>query len=244
MAQGGAIIFREVLSNPSMESDQNHTDYDLGQKICRELRAGNRSAILELYNSYGLFFTAFTRNRLFNNDPHAVEAVVSNFWLELLNGKAICKYNGMASLRTYLTVILNRRIIDANRKFERERNSTPIINENESGADDCNYDQQTPEKELIIKEQQRLIQSALVRLSDISPRDASLIRMNLEGLSYEQMAERELINDKADPDELKRKVDAIKKQFTRKKTGSMAKFKSILSRYLDTNGLNYKDFLN
>ncbi len=82
-----------------------------------------------------------------------------------------------------------------------------------------------------------MVQKALVQLSDTSPRDASLIRMNLEGLSYEQMAQRELSGDKADPDELKRKVDAIKKQFTRKETGSMAKFKTVLSRYLDTNGL-------
>jgi len=227
-----------------MESDQNHTDHALGQKICRELRSGNRSAILELYNKFGLLFAAFTRNRLFEDDPHGVENVLSNFWLELLNAKALCKYNGKASLRTYLTVILNRRIIDANRKFERERNSTPIINANKSGAEDHNYDQQTPEKELIIKEQQRLIQKALVRLSDASPRDANLIRMNLEGLSYEQMAARELNGDDTDPDELKRKVDAIKKQFTRKETGSMAKFRSVLGRYLDANGLNYKDFLN
>jgi len=226
-----------------MESHKTQTDYDLGQKICRELRCGNRSAILELYHNFGLFFAAFTRKRLFGDDPHGVENVLSNFWLELLNAKTICKFDGKASLRTYLTVILNRRIIDANRKFERERNSTPIKKESESGSEGHSHDQQTPEKELIIKEQQRLIQKALVQLSDTSPRDASLIRMNLEGLSYEQMAQRELKGDKADPDELKRKVDAIKKQFTCKETGSMAKFRTVLSRYLDTNGLNYKDFL-
>lgn len=226
-----------------MENHKTHTDYALGQKICLELRSGNRRAILELYHNYGLLFAAFTRKRLFDDDPHGVENVLSNFWLELLNTKSICKYNGKASLRTYLTVILNRRIIDANRKFERERNSTPIKKESESGSEGHSHDQQTPEKELIIKEQQRLIQKALVQLSDTSPRDASLIRMNLEGLSYEQMAQRELKGDKADPDELKHKVDAIKKQFTRKETGSMAKFRTVLSRYLDTNGLNYKDFL-
>lgn len=227
-----------------MESHQTHTDYDLGRKICRGLRSGNRSAILELYDKYGLFFAAFTRNRLFEEDPHGVEGVLSNFWLELLNGKAICDYSGRASLKTYLTVILDRRIIDANRKFERERNSTPITEENKQEAVEYSSEAQTPEEELIIKEQQRLIQKALIRLSDISPRDASLIRMNLEGLSYEQMAHRELNGDKADPDELKRRVDAIKKQFTRKETGSMAKFRSVLSRYLDANGMSCKDLLN
>ena len=192
-----------------MESQQTHIDYDLGQKICRELRCGNRGAILELYNRYAHFFEAFTHFRLFEADPHGVENVLSNFWLELLNGKAICGYSGRASLKTYLTVILNRRIIDANRKFERERNSIPIMEENGNGAGGYSIDEQTPEKELIIKEQQRLIQKALIRLSDISPRDASLIRMNLEGLSYEQMAQRELNGAKADPDELKRR-----RQFT------------------------------
>lgn len=222
-----------------MENHQTHTDYDLGQKICRELRSGNSSAILELYHKHGRFFAAFTRCRLFDDDPHGIEIVLSNFWLELINARAICKYKGRASLRTYLTVILNRRIIDANRKFERKRNSTPIETEYENGGDDQHCDQQTPENQLIIKEQQRLIQKALVRLSDTCPRDANLIRMNLEGLSYEQMAERELNGVKANANELKRRVDAIKKQFTRKETGSMAKFRSVLDRYL----ADYQDFL-
>jgi RNA polymerase sigma-70 factor (ECF subfamily) len=227
-----------------MKSHQNHTDYDLGQKICRELRSGNRRAILELYNRYELFFAAFAQKRLFDDDPHGVEDVLSDFWLELLNSKAICRYRGKASLRTYLTVILNRRVIDANRKFERQRNATSITKEKGREANDHSHDQQTPEKELIIKEQHRLIQKALVQLADVSPRDANLIRMNLEGLSYEQMAKKELNAEKADQAELKRKVDALKKQFTRSETGSMAKFRSVLSTYLDKNGLNYKDFLN
>ncbi len=235
---------REVLSNPSMKSHQKHMDYDLGQEICRELRAGNRRAILELYTRYSPFLAVFTRNRLFDDDPHGVESVLSNFWLELINAKAICKFKGKSSLRTYLTVILNRRIIDANRKFARERNTTPITKENGMEAGDHRHDQQTPEKELIIKEQQRLIQKALLQLSDVSPRDANLIRMNLEGLSYEQMAAKELNVEKDDPGELRRRVDAIKKQFTRKETGSMEKFRSVLGRFLDTKGLNYRDLLN
>ena len=226
-----------------MKSCQTHTDYDLGQKICRELRSGNNSAILELYHKHGRFFAAFTRCRLFDDDPHGVENVLSNFWLELINARAICKYKGRASLRAYLTVILNRRIIDANRKFERKPNSSPLKTKNENSGDDLHYDQQTPEKQLIIKEQHRLIQKALLKLSDTCPRDANLIRMNLEGLSYEQMAERELNGVKTNADELKRRIDAIKKQFTRKATGSMAKFRNVLDNYLDTENLDYKDFL-
>jgi hypothetical protein len=40
-------------------------------------------------------------------------------------------------------VILNRRIIDANRKFERERRVEPVSHEN--GANDHGHSQQTPE---------------------------------------------------------------------------------------------------
>lgn len=224
-----------------MANHHTHTDFDLGQKICRELRSGNRSAILALYNRYQHFFAIFARKRLFDEAPSGVEEMLSNFWLELLNGKAICSYNGKASLRTYLTVILHRRIIDANRKFEHERKLT--ANNRETEVMGHSHDQYTPEKKLIIKEQQRLIQTAFVQLSDNFPRDAILIRMHLEGLSYEQMAQKELKAVADDPDELKRKVDAIKKQFTRKETGSMARFKSIINRCLNSDNLEYKDLI-
>jgi hypothetical protein len=52
------------------------------------------------------------------------------------------------------------------------------------------------------------------------------------------MAKRDL-NGVKDADELRRRVDAIKKQFTRKETGSMAKFRNILDNDLE----DYKDFL-
>ena len=227
-----------------MEGHQTHSDYDLGRKICRELRSGNRSAILAVYNRYQQFFTAFAQKRLFNKEQEGVEDVLSSFWLELLNGNAICSYNGVASLRTYLTVMLNRRIIDANRKFERNRSSISLLKEKANGSDESTHDRQTPEQTLLERERRNLIHKALVRLSDISPRDANLIRMNLEGLSYEQMAKRELNGEKADQAELKRKVDAVKKQFTRKETGSMARFRSVLNRHLDTAGLSYSDFLD
>ena len=225
-----------------MKSRQKHMDFDLGQKVCSELRSGDRGSIIELYNRYARFFAAFARRRLFTDDPHGVESLLSKFWLELLNGKAICKYRGRASLRTYLTIILNRRIIDANRQFERNRKSVPLTKEDE--IDHHNHDQQTPETKLIVKEHQKLIQMALVQLSDQSPRDASLIRMNLEGLSYEQMARRELTGAGADADALKRKIEAIKKQFTRKKSGSMAKFAGVIKRNLDSNGMDFMDLFN
>jgi RNA polymerase sigma-70 factor (ECF subfamily) len=231
----------ERRADPFMKSHQRHMDYDLGQKICQDLRSDYRSAIIELYNRYAHLFAAFARYRYFGNDTHGVESVLTKFWLELLNGKTICRYSGKASLQTYLKVILNRRIIDANRKFEHKRRAAPVTDE--YVVNDQTPDRQTPETTLIAKQQRKLIQKALVHLSDQSPRDANLIRMNLKGLSYEQMAVRELNGESTDSEELECKVEAIRKQFTREKTGSMAKFKNIICRYLDTNGLDYKDWL-
>ena len=227
-----------------MKTDHKNTDYALGQRICNELRSGNRSAILELYHKYHHFFAAFARRRLFDKDPHRIEDVLSNFWLELLNRKAICKYKGKASLQTYLTVILNRRIIDANRKYGRRRQSNPMTAELSKEIEGRMDKSRTPEQEIIIQEQQKLIHEALLRLSDISPRDANLIQMNLEGLNYEQMARKELKDQKTDPAELKRKADAIKKQFTRSNSGSMAKFRRILNKCMDSQDLDYRDLLN
>ena len=68
--------------------------------------------------------------------------------------------------------------------------------------------------------------------------------MHFEDLSYEEMAKREFRGIKITTRKLKKKTDAIKKQFTRDKTGSMAKFKSILNRCLENNSLKFRDLLN
>ena len=52
-------------------------------------------------------------------------------------------------------------------------------------------------------------------LTDNSPGDAYLVKMHLEGLDYSQMAARSLAGKGSDQKELDRKINAIKKQFTR-----------------------------
>ena len=219
-------------------------DYLTAQKICENLRARHNESILELYHEHHRFFLAFTRRRLFNPEHDQIESVVSDFWTELLNAKAICGYEGKASLRTYLITILNRRIIDANRKFQREMKFTELIDT----ADDCPSDvlnaQPLPEDLLLQKEHRKVLHKTLIQLSEISPKDAKLIRMRLNGLNYKNMAARELDIGDAASKELKRKIDSIKKQFTRPKTGSLAKFKMLLKENLQQNGLDYNDFLS
>ena len=78
-------------------------------------------------------------------------------------------------------------------------------------------------------------------LGDISPKDADLIRMHLQGLDYRQMAEMQFTISQPDEQELEKKVNSLKKQFTRKRTGSLAKFKICLNRCLEKHKLSYRE---
>jgi len=68
--------------------------------------------------------------------------------------------------------------------------------------------------------------------------------MHLEGLDDSQMAERSLGGKDYPKKELDKKINAIKKQFTRDGTGSLAKFKSCLERVMRKNKLNQDDIFN
>ncbi len=211
-------------------------EFRLAKKICKELIADNKNAIVELYEHYQQIFINFARRRIYNNDVNHVESVLTNFWVELLNAKAICNYQAKASLKSYLMTILKRRIIDDNRKFGRQSSGEVPDDYPESAPP-------TPEDIIIREQQNKLLKEAVLMLADNSPKDADLIRMNLDGLNYRQMAEKTLNDQKTDHDEVKKRTNSIKKQFSRKRTGSMAKFKICLNRCLESHGLEYADIL-
>ena len=219
-------------------------DILVARHICAELRSGNADAIIELYNRYHIYFTALTRRRLFCTSQGHIENILSDYWLELLNARAICSYRGKASLRSYLTGILYRRIIDANRRTKRERGHEDNRYDGEIRVSATSRIQPSPENDVLAKEQKRLVHGALLQLAHVSPRDAKLIHMHFENLSYEEMARRELQGRDTDPIQLNKKTVAIKKQFTREKTGSMAKFKRILKRCLEKHSLTTTDLFN
>ena len=214
-------------------------DLELAQSICRELAKGNNRAILELYSLYQNLFFRFAMRRLYSPSQDRAEKVLSEFWLELLNGKALCAYAGKASLSTYLLVILNRRILDSNSRMIKNRDR--FIQK--ANLDENSSFQESPEDTLIRGQQKKVLAQTLTAMDEVSARDARLIRMHLEGLSYEQMAARELGGLTASPSELQKKTNAIKKQFTRPGTGSLAKFKVLLSRAMKKYGLTERDLL-
>ncbi len=219
-------------------------DYHLSQKICDRLRSGDHESVLKLYSKYHILFSAFARKRLFANDHSQAEIIVNKFWIELLNAKAICSYQGKTSLRNYLLTILNRRIIDANRKWVRVKNQKQKIEKLVAENSEKKPAEVSPEEILINKERMRLIHEALLQLETLSTRDAYLMNLYLEGLSYKEMAEREVNPENADGSTVNKKINAIKKQFTRPKTGTMARFKTTIASCLKDHDLALKDLLN
>lgn len=227
------------MSRPKFKDDRI-----FAQHICDRLRSGDSESILQLYSTYHSLFSVFARKRIFADDLSQVETILNDFWLELLNTKAICSFQGKTSLRSYLLTILNRRIIDANRKIIREKNKKHEIKGWTAAAFPINIDAVSPEEEFIHKERMNLIYDALVRLAKISTRDAYLMKMYLEGLGYTEMAERELDPRTTGSRDLKKKISAIKKQFTRNKTGTLARFKDAMAECLKDHKLDLKDLLS
>jgi len=227
-----------------MNTADHQKDLTLAQETCDELRSGNNEAILPLYNKYQRFFLGYTRRRIRAFDDHRATSLLDDFWVELLNAKAICKFLGLSSLKTYLFKILNCRIIDNVRRENRKKSYVSNISDIDNEIDGFGDDNVSPEKDLMHKQKIKLIHETLLMLAETSPSDAFLVKMHLEELNYTQMAERDLGNKPYSQRELKKKTNAIKKQFTRKSTGSRAKFKSCLKRVMVKNKLFQDDILN
>jgi len=227
-----------------MNAGNHETDLILAQELCAELRSGNGEAILNIYSEYHPLFLGYTRRRLHSTDLDSAISVLSDFWVELLNAKAICDYKGLASLKTYLFKILNFRIIDNVRRAYRQSAYGKNISDKDHEIDGIGSDDESPEKDMIHKEKIKLVHEALLMLDDTSPGDASLVKMHLEGLDYSQMAERNLGDKDYPQKELDKKINAIKKQFTRDGTGSLAKFKSCIERVMRKNKLIQDDIFN
>jgi RNA polymerase sigma factor (sigma-70 family) len=217
-------------------------DKSVAQKICESLLAGDRQPLEEMISSYQKLFLPFARRRLFNHQD--VEDVLQNFWEELMNGRAICRYaqqeEYQLSLRNYCLGILNRRVIDRNRQVARERQRLAAENDQTANPGD------SPEHLLAQSTSDNLIRSlihgALIRLADQSSRDVELLRWHLDGLSYEDMARRLLGPEKIATTTLRKKINTLKKQFTRESSGSLARFKAVLLELMQEQGLSYDDF--
>lgn len=241
-----------MLSNEIKITNKIAEDIALAEKLCKELKSGNKKAIEYFYDTNYLFFFNFIKKRLYESERYKPEDVFQDFWEELMDGKIFCYYKGKSILLSYLCSILYNRIRDINRVIDRERKRSlsdsdteldkftdKSIRTPEEETIEIQSEEESRHKEIIQKE---LVLAVCFRLSDISPKDAAYIKMRFfEGLKFEDMARRELGKDADDPEKLKKKVDAIKKQFTRPRTGTMARFRIILERIMKEKNLDIED---
>lgn len=239
-------------------------DRKLAEKVCKELRSGNKEAILEIYHRFHPFFQSVAMKRAGNTGQTG--DLLTDFWIELMNGSAICAYKGLnnAALRSYLTKILLLRIIDLQRKLKTDRKHlySPIVREDftedeyfsqatlisqRSGQNGITggtgEPEQSPEDMVIRDERRRLFQKALLLLHDFSPRDAKYIRLRMNGMTYEEIAEQEADIDKTNRQTIVKKTEAIRKQYTRENSGSLAKFRIIIENLMAESGMKKEDIL-
>jgi RNA polymerase sigma-70 factor (ECF subfamily) len=70
------------------------------------------------------------------------------------------------------------------------------------------------------------------------------MKMYLQGLNYREMAEQELASETVDQDEIKKKANAIKKQFTRQGTGTIDRFKNVIADCSRKYDLSFAELIN
>ncbi len=188
-----------------ISQSRKESDLEKAQRICQQIRKhGNRAAVVELYEQYHQFFIAFARMRLY--DPANAEDVVSAFWVELLNGNAICGYKAInnASLKTFLSGILQWRIINANKQKKSEilpPQATDQVH--------------TIQKEIITDTVRRWLR----QFETVNPRCAELIRLNLAGYTNEQIAKMILSSQTYTKIDLDRETNKIKHEINKEYTG-------------------------
>lgn len=212
------------------------TDEAEADKICDQLRAGNQEGMTSLIEKYTPNLMRRAKRKLYhcNADPHQIEEVVNNAWIAISSrGKdgdpRICKFTGNSTLKTFIKGFLENKIKDEYKK---------VIMDGEGGTEIEEFpddDDSSKKKEL-----REIIDKVSLQLEESSPNDAKRIRMRLEGLTFEDMAEDELGPD-ATQEEIDRRHGAIRKQFKRPRTGSMARFRVQLERFMEKEGLGYED---
>lgn len=234
-------------------------DIKIAQWVCEELKKGNNEVIEGIYQCYYPLLLNYARKRLYNQNN--VEDVIQDFWIKLINTKAICNYKGKSSLSTYLIGILDRQVKDKNKKpnlnkAKKYLDPVPVVIEQKPIEDEygnrtieIDYGlRETHEDKILQNEMQKevyeLTHQALSLLAKSHPDDAKYIEMYKRyGLTYKEIAAKELgINPSEE--ELKRKNDAIKKQVTRPITGSMARLKTIVERLMKQKRLTRDDIFN
>lgn len=218
--------------NPSTEHYQE--DVALAASICRSILDGSPEALEVLYLRYHKVLQKFIAKRVF--DPTLREDMLQHFWYTLLDGKIICEYDAQTgiSLEGYLKRRMAFRILDALRRERRYRQRFPelpcVSNAGEeapsTGIERLPEAVQTTQSEQTEWFDRSLLYEALDILSETRPEDVRLIRDQLSGKSYDEMAAERWTGP---PEHLQRKSTALRQQVCR----ARLRLKLIIERLME-----------
>jgi DNA-directed RNA polymerase specialized sigma24 family protein len=238
-------------------------DLELANRICQELQHRNGHAALELMQLYGRCLEAFTRKRVGKiNLPEMdsdqwVKDLLQGFWKKkILEEKVVCAYQGRkgASLKTFLFSVMRNYISQQFKEIIRRREiliddltenwePSPPSEENEDTLIKKIDTAEVPDDDVQEKLQRKYVDMALKKLSSKRPEDANNISLWMkDDLTYWQIAQKNLEAQgfNLDEDTVRKKAAALRKQFTRPKTGSLARFAVIYMKILDENGFEFE----
>ena len=239
-----------------LNQGNTHAIIELIQLYGKPLEAFAKNQVIKTYYRHMNHYLA-PGNTNEKQTKTFVQDLMQEFWLDkILKEKAVCSYqkrNG-ASLKTFFFKVMRNLIMNSGRKIETRKKKLvekgsnhhdipdPVsIREEEIlfHIDDPDLSNDTCQQQL----NHKFVCIALERLSVRRPRDAKLIFWRMEeNLTYLQMAQRELSVESIplDDEALKKKENAIRKQYTREKSGSQVRFAQIYRRILNENGYEFE----
>jgi len=184
------------------------------------------------------------------------EDVLQDFWLKkIIDEKVVCKFEGRrgSSLKTFLKKVLYYFIMGYGKKAERLREDFDDLNF--SGIHEKSSELPPQEDDILSHVQnegpldeacqqiliKRFVNTALERLSVNKSKDAKLIFLRMKGLSYRDIALllAGVSQSTTDRKYIDRQEGALRKQCTRKDTGSYVRFSLLFNHVLKENGYSF-----
>ena len=238
-------------------------DLELARKICEALGRGETYVVVELIDLYEGALVRVARYHLLSHYSEYLttfqeserpgqiqikrvcEDILQDFWVNIvIEQKIVCIYearNG-ASLKTFLGRILSYYI---STKYNMLKNRAEYPHEQKTVDNDeyLSFSEEQLDLEMDDARQQKLIEwyvnLTLKQLSEYEtpprPVDACLLYYRMHGISFIQIA-KEFGGDPNDKKATESKAAALRKQYTREKTGSMARFDMIFTSILIKDG--------
>ena len=155
------------------------------EQLVLQYKNGNALAFDEIYNRYKSLVKYFCRN-LFLIGAES-EDMVQEGMLGLFN--AVSSYSeGQSSFSTYATVCIKNKLLSAVKKYSNNKNSVLNNTVSTEVLDNLQIFANTPEDFVLFKENGKELKNKLTE--QLSKTENKVLKLFLEGLSYEEIAEK------------------------------------------------------